>query len=106
VVTKALGGRIEATRLSRNITQADLAREAGVSLRTITRLESGEHASLDTFIRVLRALGLEDALAALIPDPAVRPVERVRGAARQRRRARKKKNEAQQPWAWADVSKS
>lgn len=104
-IAKVLGANIEATRLSHNVTQADLAREAGVSLRTITRLESGEGASLDTFIRVLRALGLAEALAALIPDPTVRPVERVRGAARERRRARRKKSEAPKPWTWGDASK-
>lgn len=102
-VARTLGSRIEAVRLSRNVTQADLAREAGVSLRTITRLENGEGGSLDTFLRVLAALGLADNLTALIPDPSVRPIERVRRAGAERQRARKKKAVRSKAWVWGDA---
>ena len=47
------GKKLERLRLSRNITQSDLAQDAGVSLRTLRRLESGEGATLDSFIRIL-----------------------------------------------------
>ena len=40
-VLEELGRRLEAIRLGRNQTQAQLARQAGVSKRTIERLESG-----------------------------------------------------------------
>jgi transcriptional regulator with XRE-family HTH domain len=98
-----LGRRIEAIRLGRNVNQTQLAREAGVSRRTITRLENGRGVSLDTLIRVLRALGLADRLAALLPDPSVRPIERVRGKGRERRRARPQaRKKAPAKWTWAD----
>lgn len=101
-VALALGEELESFRLAKNITQADLADVAGVSLRTITRLEKGEGVSLDTFIRVLRALGIADNLANLIPDTTVWPVSRVRTGGRPRQRARNptKKQEKTSEWAW------
>jgi transcriptional regulator with XRE-family HTH domain len=97
-----LGRRIEALRLGRNIQQAQLAREAGVARRTITRLESGQSVSLDTLLRVLRALGLAGRLATLLPEPSVRPVERVRLKSRERKRASARREPAERTWTWAD----
>jgi transcriptional regulator with XRE-family HTH domain len=99
-----LGRRIEALRLGRNIQQAQLATEAGVSRRTITRLESGQSVSLDTLLRVMRALGLSGRLATLLPDSSVQPVERVRSQSKERRRASARKQPAVGAWTWADDS--
>lgn len=98
-----LGTRLSRVRLSRNVAQADLAKEAGISISTLKRLEAGENTSLEAFIRVLLALRLGDHLSALLPDPAVRPVERVRMRGRERQRAsgRREPIPASQ-WAWGD----
>jgi putative transcriptional regulator len=100
-IAAALGKRLEAIRLSKNISQAELARQAGVSRSTMTRIADGQSISLDSFIRVVKALGLADHLAALLPDPEVRPVELVSRAGQQRRRASRKRK-ATEPWSWAD----
>jgi transcriptional regulator with XRE-family HTH domain len=97
-----LGHRLEALRLSRNIHQFQLADEAGVSRRTITRLENGQSVSLDTLLRVMRALGLSGRLATLLPDPAVRPVDRVRLKGKERKRASARAKPATSTWKWAD----
>lgn len=99
-IEAALGRAFQALRLARNVSQASLADEAGVSRRTITRMENGEGISLDTLIRVMQALGVADRLASLLPDPAVRPVERVRLRGRERKRARKSKDADRGTWAW------
>lgn len=83
-----LGARLERVRLAHNETQVQLARRAGVSSRTIVRLEKGEAPSLDTFVRVMQALGLTSYLEALIPDSDIRPMERVQHRGHERRRAR------------------
>jgi len=70
--------KLESVRLLKNITQASLAEDAGVSRRTISRMENGKGISLDTFIRVMKALDLTDHLEALVPSSAIRPIERVR----------------------------
>jgi putative transcriptional regulator len=104
-IIAALGQRLDEIRLSRNTSQADLAREAGVSRSTLTRLQSGKPVSLDSFVRVMQALRLTDHLAALLPDPGVRPVDRVQldKPARQRASARRS---TPSNWTWGDEDRN
>ena len=67
--------KLERIRLLKNISQAKLAEAAGVSRRTISRMENGGGISLDTFIRVMQALNLTDHLTAMLPNSDIRPVE-------------------------------
>ena len=100
-IEAALCKCLESIRLSRNITQAQLAEEAGVSPRTIGRLEKGQGVSMDTFIRIMMALNTQQNLEALLPDPTVRPIERVGMGARERKRARPTKSIDELPtWSW------
>jgi len=102
-IEAALCKRLESIRLSRNITQAQLAEEAGVSPRTIGRLEKGQGVSVDTFIRIMIALGIQQSLEALLPDPTVRPIERVGIGAGERKRARPSQTSNERPtWSWGD----
>ncbi len=102
-IETALCRRLESIRLSRNTTQEQLAREAGISLRTIGRLEKGQGVSMDTFIRVLMALRIQQNLESLLPDPTVRPIERVGINARERKRARPAPTGQERPaWVWGD----
>lgn len=102
-IEKALCKRLESIRLSRNITQQQLADEAGISTRTIRRLEKGKGVSLDTFIRVLSALRIQHSLESLLPDPTVRPIERVGVGTGERRRARPVPVSQERPsWSWGD----
>ena len=102
-IEDALSERIEEIRLKRNITQSRLAREAGVSRSTITRLaQEGKGISLDSFIRVLKALQMADNLGILLPDPGLSPLEELKKSSqssRQRARARKRD---QKKWTWGD----
>ena len=103
-ITKELGRRIERIRLSRNLTQAELAADAGVNPRTILRLEKDGTATLDTFVRVLMALALGPNLEALIPEAEIRPVERLRHRGRERQRAtsRPPRTPPSAPFRWGD----
>ena len=69
--------KLERIRLLKNISQAKLAEAAGVSRRTISRMENGGGISLDTFIRIMQVLNLTDHLTAMLPNSDIRPVERV-----------------------------
>lgn len=100
-IIEALFERLEEIRLSRNVSQAALAKEAGVSRSTITRIARGQVISIDSFVRVMQALGLADHLAALLPNPNVRPVERIRLDGNERRRASAKRK-AVGEWTWGD----
>lgn len=102
-IEAALCKRLESIRLSRNITQAQLAEEAGVSPRTIGRLEKGQGVSMDTFIRIMMALNIQQNLEALLPDPSVRPIERIGMGAGERKRARPTKSIDELPtWSWGN----
>lgn len=102
-IEAALCKRLESIRLSRNMTQRQLAEEAGVSPRTIGRLEKGQGVSLDTFIRVLTALRIQQGLGDSLPDPAVRPIERVGAGTGERKRARPARTSHEPPaWSWGD----
>lgn len=102
-IEAALCKRLESIRLSRNITQAQLAVEAGVSPRTIGRLEKGQGVSMDTFIRIMMALNIQQNLEALLPDPSVRPIERIVMGAAERKRARPTKSIDELPtWSWGN----
>lgn len=86
-----IGKKLVRLRLSRNITQSELAQDAGVSLRTLRRLESGKGVTLDSFIRILTALKLQQNMDILIPNPRIRPIERVRTGGHERQRSRSAK---------------
>lgn len=102
-VAQSLGARLSEIRLGQNRTQAQIATEAGISRATLVRLEQGNGASLDTFIRVMMALRLHAHLEQLLPDPSVRPLDRVRLSGRERQRARPKKTDpGDTPWAWGN----
>ena len=109
-IIKALCHRLEEIRLSQNLSQAGLAKEAGVSRSTMTRLAEGKPISLDSFVRVMQALRLTDHLAALLPDPSVRPVDRLRFGGNERRRARPKPDSkgvaSRTKWIWGDEKKT
>jgi transcriptional regulator with XRE-family HTH domain len=105
------GARLREARLRRNLSQQELADEAGVGRATVARIESGESAHLESVIRLLRALGLLDVLDQLIPEPAPSPVERLRRQGRERRRAtgtrsrRREQPAKARPFRWGDEGK-
>ena len=107
-ILRELGSRLATARLARNLTQAALADEAGISKRTLERLESGEVAArLSALVRVCRALGLVDRLDALVPSPTVSPVDQLKLAGRRRERAsgrRRPQTSAKKKWTWGDES--
>ena len=82
-----LGHRLRRYRLQQNLTQADLARGAGVGTRTVRNVEAGGDTQLVTLLRILRALGRLDALDAFLPRPGVSPMELLRSGGRERQRA-------------------
>ena len=99
-----LGDRLARHRLNRNLTQDQLARDAGVSKRTVVRLENGQSSQVTSLVRVLRALGLLDNLDALVPAPMASPIEALKAKARERRRASpaSKKPKSGSAWTWGD----
>jgi len=104
VVLEALGQRLAAVRIARQMTQAKLAEEAGLSKRTVERMEAGDSSQLSSLIRVLRVLGLLEGLDQLVPEARPRPLDllKLRGRQRQRASSRSAVNESSEEWSWGE----
>ena len=102
-VLEELGGRLAQRRLELQLTQAELAEQAGVSKRTIERVEAGATTQMSTMIRILRALDLLGRLETLIPEVGPRPMDLLKLKGKERQRAARKRSEKiDQPWQWGD----
>lgn len=104
-ILKEIGGRLAAQRLGMNLKQEEVAREAGVGLRTLQRLESGEAASrLSSLVRVLHVLGLAGNLDALVPEQAISPMILLDYEKRLPKRASKKRTPKAKTgeWSWKE----
>ena len=106
-ILQEIGDRLARTRLERNLTQANLAKTAGISKRTLERLESGAASTqLTTFIRVCRGLGLLQRFDTFLPKPLASPVEQVKLHGRKRKRASGTRTEktVNKKWTWGESS--
>lgn len=86
-LVEALGQRLRSQRIAQSLTQAELALRAGVSGSAIKKLESTGMTTLETFVRVIQALGRVDELADLLtlrPTTSIAAMEQAQAAQRQR----------------------
>lgn len=107
-----IGQRLSRRRLELNLTQAHLAKEAGVGKRTVERVEAGESTQLSTFVSLLRVLGLIDGLDSLLPEPEPSPMELLKMKGKQRQRAssphedtettNRVRDDEPAPWVWGE----
>jgi len=104
---RELGERLSRVRLNLDLSQAELAKEAGVSKRTLERIEAGQSTQTVNLIRVLRALHLSAQLDALVPEPTASPLQRLKLKGQVRERASRSTREQRvepAPWTWGDDS--
>lgn len=103
-ILQEMGHRLHRQRLEQGLTQAELATEAGVSKRTVERIEAGESAQSATLVPVLRVLGLLEGLDQALPLPVPGPLDllKTRGKVRQRATAKRPADKKDQPWTWGD----
>lgn len=107
-ILEQLGTDLQRERLSRNLSQASLAAEAGITRDTVRRLEAGEPVSTLTLVRVLRALGRAESLSGLLPGGGPGPLELFEKGPRGRRRARasSRDDSKRSEWRWGDEDES
>src|ERR1700730_17095698 len=77
-VLHEIGDRRERRRIDAELTQAQLAEEAGISKRTVERIEAGHSIEFVMLLRVLRVLKLLEALDQLVFDLPQSPLELLR----------------------------
>ncbi len=84
-----LGRRLRAYRLQRNLPIRVLADRAGITALTLQNAERGRNVTLETLLRVLRALDRLEQLDAFLPEPVLSPLALLDARRRPpRRRAR------------------
>lgn len=84
-VLKELGGRLARIRKQQGFSQSDLAEEAGIGVATLRRIEGGQDGQLASWLKLLKALNMAEAVDSLLPEHFSSPMAEVRKAARKRR---------------------
>ena len=92
-ILEKVGARLKARRISMGIKQQELAKESGVGISTITKIESGQSVAFSLLISVMRTLGLLENLDLLVPEQKPSPMELLKTQGKQVKRVRTKKNE-------------
>ena len=100
-----IGRRLARVRLEKNLTQIQLAEQAGVSKSTVQRLESGDVSPLlSGFIRICRVLDLMERFDLLVPEPVPSPIEQLKLGGKLRKRASRTRVPKPSPrkWQWGN----
>ncbi|WJG10861.1 helix-turn-helix transcriptional regulator [Aliiglaciecola sp. LCG003] len=97
---EALGERLKQARLNLDLTQQDVATQAGISRKAVINAEKGK-TQLDTFVAILYALGLQGHLDLFLPPQPPSPIQLEKRQGNKRRRASgTKTNEHQDEPSW------
>lgn len=98
-----LSNRFKQYRIHYPLTQNELAEKSGVSVRSISRFENGEDISLTNFMKLLRALDLEESIIDMIPDQSKRPSYYLeKEHKRKRASGTRSSNSNNAPFVWGD----
>ncbi|MEN9947403.1 MAG: hypothetical protein RL106_226 [Bacteroidota bacterium] len=95
-----IGQFIRSKRMEQNMTQAQLAKDAGISRSTLVLLEKGETASLGTLLQVLRMLNQLHVLSVFEITPVVSPLLLVKEEMKKRQRVRTKPSSQKPQTDW------
>jgi transcriptional regulator with XRE-family HTH domain len=99
-----IGERLARRRLDLQLTQAEVAEQAGIAKRTLERIEAGHSAQMSSMIRIFRVLDLLPGLESLVSDAGPRPMDLLKrkGKVRQRASKRRRSEPSGKPWTWGD----
>ncbi len=85
---KELGTRMRQQRVAQGLKQQELAAKAAVSEDALSALENGRSVTVESLVRVLRALGYGEALINVLPAPVPSPIALQKLAGKERQRVR------------------
>ena len=80
-----IGRRLAKTRKQRKLSQESLAEEAGIGVATLRRIESGRDSQLESWIKILKALGMTNSIDAFMPEQIRSPMDEVKAKSRRSR---------------------
>jgi transcriptional regulator with XRE-family HTH domain len=85
-----LGRQLRELRLRQNVDQRQLAEQAGVALNVVKNLEAGKGATVQSLVKVLRALGRVEWLESLAPAVSISPLQMLKSKPSRQRASRVK----------------
>lgn len=100
-ILREIADRIKRRRLDNNLSQQNLAEQAGLNRTTIRDVEQGKPFGIMTLIQILRALNALEELEGFLPESGISPLQLVKLKGKERRRASPKKkdsNKGEQEW--------
>ena len=101
-ILNELSKRVKNYRLDMELSQAEFARKAGLSLRSVVNFESGSDLMFSNFIKILRALDLADNLNLLVPDVTKRPSSFLETKKPKQRVRKTSKKDNSSSFKWGD----
>lgn len=81
-----IGQRVKQYRLNQDLSQEDLSKLAGVSLKAVKNAEGGK-STMNTYAAIMMALSRIDDLLAAFPDDGVSPVQLLKSKKNSKKRA-------------------
>jgi len=91
-----LGRRLALARKQQGYTQVQLAKEAGLGVVTIIRIESGQDAQFSSWIKIFNVLEKTPVIDALLPEQILSPMAEVQ------KKRRRGDPTTQGPHVWGD----
>ncbi len=85
-ILSEIGNRLVRRRIDLQLTQADVAQQAGVAKRTLERIEAGAPAQTSSLIRIFRVLDLLQGLENITPESKPGPMELLKHRGKTRHR--------------------
>ena len=87
-IINILGEKLQAYRISKNISQKELAEKSGINRVSISKIENGSPTSISTLIEIMRALDILDNIDLLFPAVVKSPKEILKEEQKAKKRVR------------------
>ena len=99
-IAEELGERLKQSRLNADMTQVEVAEQAGVSRKAVLNAEKGK-AQLEVLIAIMGALKLIGQLDNFLPSQEVSPIQLAKLLGRKRQRASRQRSSGEkEPPEW------
>ena len=86
-ILKEFAKRLTRMRKAQGYSQTELAREAGIGVATLRRIEGGQDSRFETWLKILKALDRVPALDVLLPETFNSPMaQALTGKSRKRKK--------------------
>ena len=86
-ILREFAKRLARMRKAQGYSQTEFAKEAGIGVATLRRIEGGQDSQFETWLKILKALDRVPALDALLPETFNSPMaEALAGKSRKRRK--------------------